>query len=355
MVFSCIFRFASAHSNKKSEVDEVASIRKIGIIGCGNVGMTTAYTLMVHGLCTEMVLIDVNTKKAESEAMDLGHCLPFLSPMQIYAGDYTDLLDAQIIIIAAGVGQKPGETRIDLVHRNADIFSDILRQIVAVNTDCLLLIVSNPVDILTYVALKASGFPASRVIGTGTVLDTARLKYLVGEKLGVDYRNVHSFIIGEHGDSELAVWSGANVSGINIADFCLMNTHSRQRFGKGYLFRTVTPVCELVIIKKSVKTGDRGGSDNFSAYHINRGNFTLCLGKYVTKAINCLIITGKTNTFKLTAPGFEHYFLIFQRESMYKYRGFRENERHVMLRSQNVRFTAENIEMKLPDFFVELH
>ncbi len=198
----------------------MASIRKIGIIGCGNVGMTTAYTLMVHGLCTEMVLIDVNTKKAESEAMDLGHCLPFLSPMQIYAGDYTDLLDAQIIIIAAGVGQKPGETRIDLVHRNADIFSDILRQIVAVNTDCLLLIVSNPVDILTYVALKASGFPASRVIGTGTVLDTARLKYLVGEKLGVDYRNVHSFIIGEHGDSELAVWSGANVSGINIDDFC---------------------------------------------------------------------------------------------------------------------------------------
>ena len=198
----------------------MASIKKIGIIGCGNVGMTTAYTLMVHGLCTEMVLIDVNVKKAESEAMDLGHCLPFLSPMQIYAGDYADLADAQMIIIAAGVSQKPGETRIDLVHRNADIFTDILRRIIAVNTDCLLLIVSNPVDVLTYVALKASGFPASRVIGTGTVLDTARLKYLVGEKLGVDYRNVHSFIIGEHGDSELAVWSGANVSGINIDDFC---------------------------------------------------------------------------------------------------------------------------------------
>ncbi len=198
----------------------MASIKKIGIIGCGNVGMTTAYTLMVHGLCTEMVLIDVNTRKAESEAMDLGHCLPFLSPMQIYAGDYADLADAQMIIIAAGVSQKPGETRIDLVHRNADIFTDILRRIIAVNTDCLLLIVSNPVDVLTYVALKASGFPASRVIGTGTVLDTARLKYLVGEKLSVDYRNVHSFIIGEHGDSELAVWSGANVSGINIDDFC---------------------------------------------------------------------------------------------------------------------------------------
>ena len=125
-----------------------------------------------------------------------------------------------MIIIAAGVGQKPGETRIDLVHRNADIFRDILKSIVTVNTECILLIVSNPVDVLTYVALKASGFPPARVIGTGTVLDTARLKYLVGEKLGVDYRNVHSFIIGEHGDSELAVWSGANVSGINIDDFC---------------------------------------------------------------------------------------------------------------------------------------
>lgn len=198
----------------------MALTRKIGIIGCGNVGMTVAYTLISHGLCTELVLIDVNKQKAESEAMDLGHCLPFLSPMQIYSGDYADLIDAEMIVIAAGVGQRPGETRIDLVHRNADVFNEILKNIVAVNTDCILLIVSNPVDILTYVALKASGFPPSRVIGTGTVLDTARLKYLVGEKLGVDYRNVHSFIIGEHGDSELAVWSGANVSGINIDDFC---------------------------------------------------------------------------------------------------------------------------------------
>ena len=198
----------------------MALTRKIGIIGCGNVGMTVAYTLMSHGLCTEMVLIDVNNQKAESEAMDLGHCLPFLCPMQIYSGDYENLNGAEMIVIAAGVGQWLGETRIDLLHRNADIFRDILKQIVKVNRECILLVVSNPVDVLTYAALKASGFPPSRVIGTGTVLDTARLKYLVGEKLGVDYRNVHSFIIGEHGDSELAVWSGANVSGINIDDFC---------------------------------------------------------------------------------------------------------------------------------------
>lgn len=194
--------------------------RKIGIIGCGNVGATIAYTLMMRTACSELVLIDVNTEKARGEAMDLNHCLPFLSPMQIYSGSYSDLAGAEIVIIAAGVSQKPGETRIDLVHRNADVFRSVITQITAATRDCILLVVSNPVDILTYVSLKLSGFDPSRVIGSGTVLDTARLKYLVGEKLGVDYRNVHSFIIGEHGDSELAVWSGANVSGINIDDFC---------------------------------------------------------------------------------------------------------------------------------------
>ena len=198
----------------------MALTRKIGIIGCGNVGMTVAYTLMSHGLCTEMVLIDVNRQKAESEAMDLGHCLPFLCPMQIYSGDYENLNGAEMIVIAAGVGQRLGETRIDLLHRNADIFRDILKQIVKVNRECILLVVSNPVDVLTYAALKASGFPPSRVIGTGTVLDTARLKSEDGAKLGVEERNVASFNIAEHGDSELAVWSGANVSGINIDDFC---------------------------------------------------------------------------------------------------------------------------------------
>ncbi len=203
----------------------MTDIRKIGIVGIGNVGATIAYTLMESKMFSEMVLIDLNTEKAYGEAMDLNHCLPFLSPMQIYSGNYNDLTGAGIVIIAAGVGQKPGETRIDLVQRNTDVLRTIMDRITVVNPDCILLLVTNPVDILTYVSLKLSGFPPHRVIGSGTVLDTARLKYLVGEKLNVDPRNVHSFIIGEHGDSELAVWSGANVSGINIQDYCPICDH----------------------------------------------------------------------------------------------------------------------------------
>lgn len=197
--------------------------RKIGIVGCGNVGATIAYTLTTRASCTELILIDENKEKARGEAMDLNHCLPFLSPMQIDAGDYADLRGAEIIVIAAGARQEPGETRLDLVHRNTAIFGAILDQVAAVNREAILLVVTNPVDVLTYVSQRISGFPAARVIGSGTVLDTARLKFLVGEKLGVDYRNVHSFIVGEHGDSELAVWSGANVSGINLEDFCSLS------------------------------------------------------------------------------------------------------------------------------------
>ncbi len=203
----------------------MTDIRKIGIIGIGNVGATIAYTLMESKLFSEMVLIDLNAEKAHGEAMDLNHCLPFLSPMQIYSGNYNDLNECGIVIIAAGVGQKPGETRIDLLQRNTDVLRTIMDRITTVNPECILLVVTNPVDILTYVSLKLSDFPSNRVIGSGTVLDTARLKYLIGEKLDVDPRNVHSFIIGEHGDSEFAVWSGANVSGINLPDYCPICDH----------------------------------------------------------------------------------------------------------------------------------
>ncbi len=194
--------------------------QKCAVIGCGFVGSTIAYTLMDHSIFSEMVLIDVNDKKAEGEAMDLNHGLPFISPMKIYNGDYSDLEDAYVIIIAAGTGQKAGETRTELVDRNVEIFKNIVPNITKYNKDCIILVVSNPVDILTYVTYKLSGFESNRVIGSGTVLDTGRLKYLVGEHLGVDSRNVHSFIIGEHGDSELAVWSSANISGIDLNDYC---------------------------------------------------------------------------------------------------------------------------------------
>lgn len=197
--------------------------QKCAVIGCGFVGASIAFSLTESGMFSEMVLIDVNRDKAEGEAMDLSHGLPFASPMKIYAGDYSKLKDCFLIIITAGTSQREGETRLDLVHRNVKIFKSIIPQITAVNSEAVILVVSNPVDILTYVTLKLSGFPPNRVIGSGTVLDTARLKYLLGERLGVDSRSVHAFIIGEHGDSELAVWSGANVSGIDIEDFCTIS------------------------------------------------------------------------------------------------------------------------------------
>lgn len=196
------------------------NIRKCAIIGCGNVGATTAYSLVLDRTFSEIVLIDINSKKAAGEAADLNHGLPFIAPMSIYAGDYSDLSDASIIIITAGANQRPGQSRTDLVRENVKIFSTIVENIIKYNTDAILLVVTNPVDILTYVTWKQSGFPAERVIGSGTVLDTARLKYLAGQYLEVDNRNIHSFIIGEHGDSELAVWSCATVSGIPLKEFC---------------------------------------------------------------------------------------------------------------------------------------
>lgn len=196
------------------------NIRKCAVIGCGFVGATAAFSLAQSSLFSEMVLIDIDRKKAEGEAADISHALPLISPMDIYAGDYSDLADANLIIITAGAAQLPGQTRTDLVESNTKIFKSIVSNIAKYNTEGILLVVTNPVDVLTYVTLKISGFPPERVIGSGTVLDTARLKYLVGRHLDVDPRNVHTFIIGEHGDSELPVWSSANVSGVDLNKFC---------------------------------------------------------------------------------------------------------------------------------------
>lgn len=194
--------------------------RKIAIIGCGFVGSACAFALMQSGLFSEMVLIDSNNQRAEGEALDISHGLPFSKPMQIYSGTYDDITDAGIIAITAGAGQKPGESRLELVHKNVEIFKSIIPEISKRNYKGILLIVSNPVDIMTYTALKLSGLPSNQVFGSGTVLDTARLKYLLGEHLGVDARSVHAFILGEHGDSEIAAFSSANVSGIELKKFC---------------------------------------------------------------------------------------------------------------------------------------
>ena len=199
--------------------------RKAVMIGCGYVGAASVFSLMQSGLFSEIALIDVDKEKAEGEAMDISHGIPFSKHMKIYAGDYEDVRDAGIVIITAGANQKPNETRLDLVHKNVAIFKSIIPEIASRDFDGIILVVANPVDILTQVAQKLSGLPENRVIGSGTVLDTARLKYSLSEHLGVDSRSVHAFIIGEHGDSEIAVWSSASVSGVSLDAFCEMRGH----------------------------------------------------------------------------------------------------------------------------------
>lgn len=196
------------------------NIQKCAIIGAGGVGATTAFTLVKSGLFNEIVIIDVNKNKAEGEVLDIAHGIQFTNPVNIYSGDYKDLYDAYLVIVTAGANQLPGETRIDLINKNISIFKKIIPNIIKYNKDCILLIVSNPVDILTMFTLELSGFPKERVLGSGTVLDTSRLRYLLSKKLEVDSKNIHAFIIGEHGDSELAVWSNADIAGIHIENYC---------------------------------------------------------------------------------------------------------------------------------------
>ncbi len=224
-------------------------IRKCAVIGCGFVGASIAFSLVESGLFTELVLIDINRKKAEGEAMDLSHGVPFAQPMKIWAGDYSDAADCGLIVLTAGANQQPDETRIDLVHKNVRVMKSILPELKKQNCEGILLVVSNPVDILTYVAAKLSGFPAGRVFGSGTVLDTARLKYLLGERLGVDSRSVHAFIIGEHGDSELPVWSSANVSGVDLEDFFRMHGADMEQEEKR-IYESVRDSAYEIIEKK---------------------------------------------------------------------------------------------------------
>ncbi len=200
-------------------------MRKAAIVGCGFVGSASAFSLMQSGLFSELILIDADRQRAEGEALDISHGLPYARPMQIYAGDYDDVTDCSVIVITAGAAQKEGETRLDLVHKNVGIFRSIVPEIAKRGFEGILLVVANPVDILTAAAVKLSGFPEHRVIGSGTVLDTARLKYTLGQHLSVDSRNVNAFIIGEHGDSELAAWSCVDVGGVSLPDFCEMRGH----------------------------------------------------------------------------------------------------------------------------------
>jgi L-lactate dehydrogenase len=189
---------------------------RIVIIGVGAVGSTTAYTLLLRSRMDELVLIDANKEKATGDALDMNHGLPFLGKVQVWAGTYEDCREADLIIITAGAAQKPGESRIDLLKRNVAIFEAITDEVLRYNSNGILLIASNPVDVLSYFTWKKSGWPVPRVIGSGTLLDSARFRYLIGNKLAIDPRSVHAHIVGEHGDSELPLWSLANIAGTEI-------------------------------------------------------------------------------------------------------------------------------------------
>lgn len=201
-------------------MSSVKSKGKVVVIGSGMVGASTAFAVSMSGIASELVLIDVNVEKAIGEVMDLNHGLAFMSPMDIKAGDYSDVKDADVIILTAGAARKPGETRLDLAKKNAGITKSIVPQIMEHYNGGVIIVVSNPVDVMTYVVQKVSGLPASKVIGSGTVLDSARFRYLISEHCKLDIRNIHAYIIGEHGDSQVPVWSRANIAGELLDEHC---------------------------------------------------------------------------------------------------------------------------------------
>jgi L-lactate dehydrogenase len=198
----------------------MVKVNRVVLVGTGFVGSSYAFALLNQGITEELVLVDLNEAKAEGDAMDLNHGLPFASSRtKIWYGSYTDCDQADLVVITAGANQKPGETRLDLVEKNTNIFKGIVEQIMASGFDGIFLVATNPVDILTYAVWKFSGLPKERVIGSGTILDTARFRFLLGQYYDVDTRNVHAYIIGEHGDTELPVWSHADIAGMKISEW----------------------------------------------------------------------------------------------------------------------------------------
>ena len=200
----------------------VKKSRKVVITGAGDVGASFAYALMQAGLAEDIALVDLNADLVQGQVLDLAHGMPFVPPVTIRGGTTDDYADATVIVITAGAKQQPGESRLALVNRNAAIVAGIVDDIVAHDSQAVMVMVSNPVDILTTVALRRSGWPRNRIIGSGTVLDSARFRYLLSRHCGVDVRNVHAYILGEHGDSEVAAWSMTHVAGMPIADYCVI-------------------------------------------------------------------------------------------------------------------------------------
>jgi L-lactate dehydrogenase len=223
---------------------------RIAVIGAGLVGATTAYALLRTGIAAEIVIVDANQTRAEGEAMDLAHATPFERPSRIWSGEWDDVAGAEVVVVAAGSGQKPGQTRLELAQRNAGIMRDIARRTAEVAPDSILLVATNPVDVLTQVALQASGFPPSRVIGSGTLLDTARFRALLAEFYDVDPRSVHVFIIGEHGDSEVPVWSLANIAGMRLREYATAHDQAYPEAELGRIFQETRDAAYRIIERK---------------------------------------------------------------------------------------------------------
>lgn len=214
---------ATSSAPRPATAGQEAHPTRVAIVGTGAVGSTFAYSLLISGLAAEIVLVDANARKAEGEAMDLMHAVPFLHTARVWAGTVEDCAGSAITVITAGAAQKPGETRLDLLRKNAAIFREIVPAVAAANPDGIIVVATNPVDVLAYLTFRISGLPSGRVIGSGTILDTARFRALLAEHYGVDPRSVHAYIAGEHGDSEVPVWSLANIAGMPLADFATAN------------------------------------------------------------------------------------------------------------------------------------
>ncbi|MCL1464327.1 L-lactate dehydrogenase [Argonema galeatum A003/A1] len=240
----------SALSEVNQDSATIRRPRKGVIIGAGQVGMACAYSMLIQHTLDEMVIVDVNREKLEGEVMDLVHGLPFVEPSIVRSGTLADGSDADIVIITAGAKQRPGETRLDLVQRNVEVFKGLISEVVKCCPSAILLIVTNPVDIMTYVTWRLSGLPSSSVIGSGTVLDTARFRYLLAEKLQLDPRSLHAYIIGEHGDSEVAVWSKVNVAGMQLFDGSFDNSTSDDNKQLEEVFAQVKNAAYEIIQRK---------------------------------------------------------------------------------------------------------
>ena len=276
--------------------------RKVVIIGDGMVGSSIAYTFVVKSQVTDIVIIDINKDKADGDAMDMNHAMSLFSPRSIKSGGYEEIQDARIIVITAGAAQKPGETRIDLLKKNEAIFDGIFENMRPyLNPRSIVLIVTNPVDILSYYTYQKLNLPASQIIGSGTVLDTARLKYLLSKDTGIDPRNIHAYIIGEHGDSELAAYSVTSIGGVPISDFCVScgkctgNAHQMKM--EKIEEEVVNAAYEIIQRKGSTYYGIAAAVSKIVDAIINNTKSVLTVSSYIEEALD-----GEIRNVYLSVP-----------------------------------------------------